>query len=356
LTLFTPLYMQAAEGDTPVVYNGLDLRLGLTGLWASEGVTSAAAFKVTQRAAGANLSVDVAGGIAVVTGNDVNIQGAYMCASDAVENLTIPAPPVSGSRTHRVILWVKDKLYDGTLPANTYEFVLEVQEDTGSGAPDLPDSAIPLALVTVDAGQVSVLDGDIVDSRISAMTTNSWARQVGADTDRPAIPLPGEKIWRTDLDLYEVWDGSAWRVLGPPPAATSFTEGTDLTGITGTGFAAGSPACATTFTAPPSGGVFVTVTGRLAQSINGNQTILGWEIRTGAVIGSGTVVVSASDDLALITSRPVNSGASSYLAASHRSPLFGLTPGTTYNIRTMHRVTGGSGALERRALIVEPAP
>jgi hypothetical protein len=204
--------MQPAEGDDSFEYSGLDMRLGLTGTWSSEGVTAAANFKVSQRAAGANMSVDVAGGIAVVTGNDVSLQGAYMCSSDAVTNLTIPAAPGSGSRTHRVILWVKDKLYDGTLAANTYEFVLAVQEDTTGSGPDddLPDSAISLATVTVAASQTSVTDADITDTRISALTTSSWLRQIDSDTERPAIPLSGEQIFRTDLSCVEISDGTFW--------------------------------------------------------------------------------------------------------------------------------------------------
>lgn len=208
--LYRPLYMQPAEGDDTFEYSGLDMRLGLTGAWASEGVTSAANFKVTQRAAGANMSVDVAGGIAIVTGNDVNLQGTYLCSSDAVENVTVPAAPVSGTRTHRIILWVKDKLYDGTLAANTYEFTVELQEDTGSGAPAMPDSAISLATVTVAASQTSVTDADITDTRISALTTSSWLRQIDSSSERPAIPLEGEQIYRTDLSCVEISDGTSW--------------------------------------------------------------------------------------------------------------------------------------------------
>jgi len=209
VTLYRPLFMQAAEGDSTIEYDGRLMRLMLTGTWSSEGPVNDS-FQVSQRSAGANMSVDVSGGTAVVTGNDVSLQGTYMCVSDAVENVVVPAAPASGTRTHRIMLYVKDKLYDGTLAADTYEFVVELQEDTGSGTPALPPSAISLALVQVAAGQISVTDANITDTRISALTAPSWLRQVASASDRPAIPLDGERIWRTDLDCIEVSDGSGW--------------------------------------------------------------------------------------------------------------------------------------------------
>lgn len=215
MTRLTPFFMQPAVGDDEIPYDGLDLRLLILGMWASEGVTNNG-LRVSQRAAGANFSVDVAGGIAVITGNDVNLQGTYMVVSDAMENLTIPSPPVSGSRTHRVIAWVRDKLYDGALAANTYEWVLEVQPDTTGSGPDdaLPDSAIALASVTVAAGQTSVTDANITDTRVSALTAPSWLQQVSSSAGRPAVPLPGQEIWRTDLLDKEIHTGSEWRQLG----------------------------------------------------------------------------------------------------------------------------------------------
>ncbi|MFD0902325.1 hypothetical protein [Actinomadura sediminis] len=209
MTLYRPLFMQAAMGDTEFEYDGRALRLMLTGLWSSEGPVNNS-FIVSQRGAGANMSVDVSGGTAVVTGNDVSLQGTYMCVSDATVNVTVPAAPASGSRTHRIMLYVKDKLYDGTLAADTYEFAVELQEDTGSGTPTLPPSAISLALVTVAAGQISVTDADITDTRISGLTAPSWLRQSTGADDRPAIPLSGERVYRTDLGCMEITDGSSW--------------------------------------------------------------------------------------------------------------------------------------------------
>ena len=354
MTIHRPLWMQPKTGDTAFQYDGLTLRWGLTGTWASEGVTDSG-FRITQRAAGADFSVDISGGIAVVTGNDVSSQGTYLIASDATENVTIPAPPATGTDVWDIVLHVRDALYDGTLPDDTYDAAFEVLADSGGTPVGMPPTAILLGRVTVVAGQTAVTDGDIANLQISALTAPSWLKQVASSTDRPPLPLEGERIWRTDLKCVEVYDGSAWRVLGPSPAPTQVESTVTISGFTGTSYAAGSTVCGGTFTAPSTGRVYVTVSGRLSSASNGEQAFLSYEIRTGTSIGAGTVAQATSDNRALITSRAVNTGAASYLAASRRVLVTGLTGGADYNIRTMHKVTGGSGGVEYRALLIEPA-
>jgi hypothetical protein len=205
------LWMQAGSGDEALVddYAAMDDRQLLLSMWSTEGVIGSG-LKVTQRAAGTNFSVDVAAGLAIVTGDDVSGQGTYLVHSDAVENVVIPSPPGSGSRTHRVIAQVRDKLHNSS-DWSTYGWTIDVLEDTGSGTPALTDSAISLALVTVAAGQVSVTDSNIQDFRPNALSRPGRARLVADSAARPVRPVEAEEIWRQDLDCVEVYDGSAWR-------------------------------------------------------------------------------------------------------------------------------------------------
>jgi hypothetical protein len=364
VTLKRPLLMQKAGADADIEYSALDMRALFTGIYNAAGVLNSntvppnSDLRVSQRAAGANMSVDIEEGFAVVLGTDVSGQGLYLVQSTATENLVIPAAPVSGTRIHNVVARVRDKLHDGT--QTTYDWVLEVIEDTdGSGPPDTPDSALSLAEVTVTSATTSILDTAIADTRENAVMGNGMvvARHVNQDSERPANPRLGEVIWRTDHDYYEVKTSSAWKLLGPLPAPVAVAEGTDLTAISGTSYVAGSPVCGTTFVAPPSGQVFITMTGRIQQSNDGNQTLLSFEVKSGGTIGSGTDVLAASDDRALIAGEAVNSGSPAIAAASFRHLVTsGLTAGSTYNVRTVHKVTGGSGTVNRRALIVEAAP
>ncbi|GAA4098753.1 hypothetical protein [Actinomadura miaoliensis] len=224
MTLHTPLWMQVASGDTPVQYSAQDDRLLLTSLWQTEGVT-AGGLQVSQRAAGANFSVDIAPGQAVITGDDMAGQGSYLVRSDAVENLPIPAPPASGSRTHRVVAQVRDKLYNGTWTG--YDWALMVLEDTGSGTPPVPGSAYSLATVTVTAGDASVTNANILDTRFNALSQPGRARLTGSDAERPAVPLPFEEIARTDKGCTEIFIDGAWREVprrdGGGSAWTSYT-------------------------------------------------------------------------------------------------------------------------------------
>ena len=214
MALMTPLWMQAATGDTALDYSGVYDRMVVDALLQAEGVLGLFDLKVTQRAAGANFSVDVGAGFVAINGDDITDQGTYICKSTAVENRAIPAPPGTGSRTHRVVAQVKDKLHaPGTW--SSYEWAIEVLPDTGSGTPATPNSAISLARVTVAAGQTSVTDANIVDDRPTALTWASRPPRVGADWERPAGNA-GLEILRTDKGYgKELWDGNGWRFSGP---------------------------------------------------------------------------------------------------------------------------------------------
>lgn len=208
------LWMQPGVGDPDIEYAGVDDRALIRNLFHDEGVfdTVFGSLRVTQRGAGANMSVDVAAGSAFIFGDDVSEQGMYLVTSDAVENATIPAPPGAGTRTHRVVAQVRDKLHNSA-DWSTYEWTIDVLEDTGSGTPATPDSAISLATVSVAAAQTSVTDSHIADTRTQACLITSKYPIVTADADRPDNPFESELIWRLNKNCYEVYDGSEWREI-----------------------------------------------------------------------------------------------------------------------------------------------
>lgn len=193
MTLYDPLIMQADVGDSDISYSAQNERQMLDGLVAVEGVIEDAAtlaggtgaLVVTQRAAGANMSVDVASGSCVILGDDVALQGKYMCVSDATENVVVPAAPGSGTRTHRIVARVKDKLHNGTY--STYEWLPDLIEDTGSGLPAEPDSAITLATVLVTAGDSSVVDSMITDARTGMRLASAASSAWQAYTPTPQV-------------------------------------------------------------------------------------------------------------------------------------------------------------------------
>jgi hypothetical protein len=196
----TPLFMQATTGDAAPAFSAMDFRRLVQAVHAGERVLTAAAFRVHQRAAGPTFAIEIDPGQAVVAGDDVANQGNYLCTSTAVETLTVPAAPTTGTRTHRVVLQVRDRLH-GTYPANPYQWTIDLLPDTGAGLPALPASALDLATVSVASGQTSVTDANITSTRIdyTPVTTSTVTSFTNATStawaDIPASAWPTANVW-----------------------------------------------------------------------------------------------------------------------------------------------------------------
>lgn len=221
-----------------------------------------------------------------------------------------------------------------------------------------------------DVARIPGLDGaKITSGTINAarlptsVTANANSRVVADVPGRDAIPAV-ERVngllvtVLTPFTLY-VWrtDNSTWNQIGGPgyfsePFLTS-REDTDLTTSTTT-FAAGAPGLSQVFTAPQSGAVKITYTlhgGSVIGTAAGQGNVyFGGDIRTGNVIGSGTLIRSAAtEDCAAI------GGASGIrMLASRTITQTGLTPGNIYHVRTLFIIaSGGSGNLFSREVTVE---
>lgn len=145
----------------------------------------------------------------------------------------------------------------------------------------------------------------------------------------------------------EVWefDGAVWKFIEPgsqcPPVA-GFTE-TDAS-TASTTFIAGTNVEAT-FVAPPSGKVYVTVSGA-SECTAPSAAQLSFEMR---VTNSGGAIVLAADD-----ANGVGQQEDKWSQASGRLLVTGLTPRVTYYARCMHRASGGTATFFRRGILVEP--
>lgn len=125
---------------------------------------------VTQRGAGANESVDIAAGYAVITGDDSADQGNYVIRNKATVNLAVTAAPVANSRIDLVCLRVNDPAAGG--PAgNNAQFVYVTGVAAASPAiPATPTSAIALARILRTTGDTSVVNANITDVRPTSLT------------------------------------------------------------------------------------------------------------------------------------------------------------------------------------------
>ncbi len=169
-----PLWLQAKGGDSAVTYSGQDFRAFIQAMVPGEGVLGPNDFKVTQNGGGDG-TVNVALSDAVIIGDGATNLGSYYVRSIGTVNLTVPSAGAGITRTHRVIIRARDSQLDAT---TTYDWTLEVLEDTGSGTPAQPNSAITLALVS-RTGSNSVLTANITDSRtVATIAGNQVARGV----------------------------------------------------------------------------------------------------------------------------------------------------------------------------------
>jgi hypothetical protein len=107
---------QQGVGSTPG-YDAIDARR-FWGVAVQEGVITAGSYEVTQRGAGANLSVDIAastGDGALVQGDAVTAQGLYFVAPHtAVINEAITTANATNPRIDQVVLEIKDTTHDAS--------------------------------------------------------------------------------------------------------------------------------------------------------------------------------------------------------------------------------------------------
>lgn len=145
--------------------------------------------------------------------------------------------------------------------------------------------------------------------------------------------------------------GTRYLALDWPPTVKA-TDATQQTNISSTSYVTGSPVVSTTFTAPSSGRVRLIVGMSGGADAGGNRVFVAPQVFLGTS-ASGTEILSPSVDSAVGTMQEQTSS-SSYERCSF---LDGLTPGATYFVRVMHRVTGGSVVdLLFRGVIVVPLP
>lgn len=139
-------------------------RLLTKAIVAKEGVVLPGDLSVSERAAGANMSVDVAAGSAFIHGTESGTQGTYHVYNDAVANLTIAAADATNPRIDLVVAQVRDSFYSG----GDDDWQLAVLTGTPAASPAepaVPDNAIVLARVDVDALAAAITDADITDRR-----------------------------------------------------------------------------------------------------------------------------------------------------------------------------------------------
>lgn len=285
MTLQTPVWLQNGTYPARIDRIFADVLFG-------EGVmaVSAGDLRVTQRGAGANVSVDIAAGRACITGDDTADQGNYLVRNDGTVNLVMPAAPGANKRIDVVFVRVNDPAAGGPAGDNATFGYVSGAVAAAPTPPATPTSAIALAQVLRTAGDVSITNAMITDVRAQALTILN-------------------NTLTTDGDLFTRAGGSAARIgLGasglPLVAGVSAPAYSQLTstGIasgavttaklaTGAGEIAGSWTTFTQATArnPDSNITGLTMSG--AYLVIGKTVHIRYGITAGTATGGGTVRV-----------------------------------------------------------------
>lgn len=204
-------------GSAPVTlqagnYSAIDDRR----FWGSgvrEGVVSGGSYQVIQRAAGANMTVDVTsstGSGAIVQGDSVTAQGNYFVPPTAANvNVDIAAADATNPRNDLVVLEVKDDQHDASglnlarvrVITGTANASAALTDAPGAnGTPALPSSCLLLAVVRVTAATSTITTAMISDRR-------PWAGGVPTfETSLPSPAVDGQEIYyRADSTNGVIW-------------------------------------------------------------------------------------------------------------------------------------------------------
>jgi hypothetical protein len=207
VVLETPLILQPVSGT--LTYTAAQWRSLKDFLIAIDGVGTVSALQVNQRAAGANMSVDIAAGQWSVTGSSIANQGTYVSRSTAVTNVAVAAAPGSGTRTDLICAQVKDDQSDGS--GLQSQLLLAVTGTVGGGVPAPPVNALPLATIIVPAGKSSIVTTDITDVRRMASAVGAGLND-GMDYCKMRISTTPSITSGTALQI--IFDLEDWDLRG----------------------------------------------------------------------------------------------------------------------------------------------
>jgi hypothetical protein len=256
-----------------------------------------------------NMTVNVAGGLALITGSDVSQQGVYVCFNDPTPVVVAVAASTALPRNDLVVARVQDAFYSGAINA----WKIDIVQGTPNASPVDPTitfgNYIRLARIRV-AASVSSIDNAHIDDLRQWLQTGRGAN----------LTAPG---------------------LGSSTGLVTTTSATYVT----TGTTVSVP-----FTAPASGAVYINMT---AEQYNSAAAGIHTSVDVTATANGGMGGVqtglggmTASDTKAL-------AGSSILSQATRRLYLGSLTPRALYTATMKHRVDSGTGNFSNRELLVE---
>lgn len=134
---------------------------GVSATGPGHGLVRSGHLAVSEKSGTPNMSVDVAAGMALITGDQSLAQGVYVFTNDATVNLAIATADATNPRKDLVVAQVRDNDEDA---GGNNDMRLAVVTGTPAGSPadpTVPDGCLVLARVEVDALASSIVNADI---------------------------------------------------------------------------------------------------------------------------------------------------------------------------------------------------
>ena len=153
------IFIQAGTHPAEDVRRAFDVFIGP----GNEGIVAAGDLSVTETGTPA-MSVDVAGGRAIIQGTEGTYQGPYIVENRGSATVTVTAADVSNPRIDLVVAKIEDQAYSGAVNA----WALAVLAGTPAAspvAPSMPANSILLATVAVAAAAATITNANITDNR-----------------------------------------------------------------------------------------------------------------------------------------------------------------------------------------------
>ena len=202
-----------SDGAGAVTYTANEWRTIVSQLF-DEGVfnITAGSLQVTERAAGANMNLDIAAGVAALRGTDATNQGVYLVREDVatLEAVTIATADPTNPRHDLVGIQLRDPSEGGTAGRDSIFAVVQGTAAATPVDPAVPDSFLALARVVVGAGVASITDTDINDRRTVPVKFEALRLLSDADTatGENGVTIGPEggtqlRIDNTGIDMFE---------------------------------------------------------------------------------------------------------------------------------------------------------
>jgi len=194
----------------------------------------------------------------------------------------------------------------------------------------------------MDYGWIEVYDGTAwrVQGVVAVPGSANLTRVSNPVLGQLAFDTTGAQMYRYTGTVWTTWPTFGTVAADLMNTSRGSTSSTSYTSALGT--STDDPVTAT-FTAPPSGAVWVSVAARIDPA---GETFVSFQIATNP---GGSVVVAAND------ARSVSNTWNSPVRGGRRMYVSGLTPLAGYTATMMFRVGSGSSTIDPNDLIVEPS-